>query len=53
MSSTAPRLDWLALLAEASRIVQSYVTAVIAEFVDEPAYNHCLTQEKEERRCLA
>jgi len=53
MTSTASRLDGQALLAEASRIVQSYGTAVIAEFFDEPAYNDCLTQEKEERRCLA
>ena len=53
MSSTAPRLDGQAIPAEASRIVQSYVTAVIAGFFDKSAYNHCLTQEKEERRCLA
>jgi len=52
MSSTAPRLDWQAILAEASRIVQSYDTRAIAEFFDESAYNDCLTQEKEERRCL-
>ena len=33
--------------------LRTLYTRAIAEFFDESAYNDCLTQEKEERRCLA